>query len=628
MIEKLKFEVPRKATALLVALTTALGPAVAPAFGVAGPSRSSATATPIKHLVVIFQENVSFDHYFATYPFAANSTGSEPIFTSAPNTPSVNGLSGPLLTNNPNSVQPFRLTRAQALTCDQDHNYRDEQKGFNNGLMDKFVETLGVTSKTCDVGGYGKGVVMGYYDGNTVTAFWNYAQNYAMSDNSFATGFGPSTPGALNLIAAQTHGATLVNGSAAGNVSGNSVIGDARPAFDDCVPAGRTTVSLSGKNAGDLLNTKNITWGWFQGGFKPSSVNANGTAVCATQHANIGGAMITDYVPHHAPFQYYKSTANPHHLPPTSVAMIGQTDQANHQYDLADFFNALNAGNLPAVCYLKAAAYQDGHAVNSDPLDEQTFLVNTINAIQKSPFWSTTAVIIAYDDSDGWYDHVMPPIVSQSATPDDALTATGACGAGSATAYQGRCGYGPRLPLVVISPYSRVNFVDHSVTDQASILRFIEDNWGVGRIGDQSFDAIAGSLNNMFSFQGSGNARTLILDPSTGNPAGATSGGTGGSGTGGGPATTTAMAGPKSLTTAAPQVQLDGTASTSFDGKPLSYSWQPVTGSPSVALVAAQTATPTVQFAGGFGTYSFQLTVTDSAGKTATDTATINYVGR
>src|SRR3984885_835001 len=147
------------------------------------------TTTPIKHVVVIFQENVSFDHYFATYPVAANTNSSEPSFTASPNTPSVNGLTGPLMTANPNAAQPFRLTRAQAVTCDQDHNYADEQKAYNGGLMNKFVESVGVGSTSCDVGGYGAKIVMGYYDGNTVTALWNYAQSFAMSDNSFGTTF-------------------------------------------------------------------------------------------------------------------------------------------------------------------------------------------------------------------------------------------------------------------------------------------------------------------------------------------------------------------------------------------------------------------------------------------------------
>jgi phospholipase C len=565
---------------------------------------------------VIYQENVSFDHYFATYPVAANNNPSEPSFTASSNTPSVNGLNGPLLTANPNSAQPFRLSRAQSVTCDQDHNYPDEQKAYNGGLMNKFVESVGVGSASCDIAGYGAKVVMGYYDGNTVTAYWNYAQNFSMSDNSFSTTFGPSTPGAVNLISGQTHGATVTAGSAGGNVgSGGSVIGDPRPdpSLDDCTLAPpRTYITMSGKHVGDLLSAKNLTWGWFQGGFKPTSTKSDGTAVCAAHHVGISGddAVTTsgDYIPHHEPFQYYKQSSNPHHLPPTSVANIGKTDQANHQYDMSDFTAALAAGNLPAVSFLKAPGYQDGHAAYSNPLDEQTFVVNNINAIMQSPFWGTTAIIIAYDDSDGWYDHVMGPIVNQSATGDDNLSGPGLCGSATASPYQSRCGYGPRQPLLVISPFAKVNYVDHSVTDQSSILRFIEDNWSLGRIGDNSTDAIAGTLNNMFNFNNPV-ARPLVLDPNTGTVA------TGAQGT-------RAVANPKGAVTSWIEAELDGTQSSSAAG-PLTYSWTVAAFSKTATITGANTATPFVILTSGPGTYSFNLTVTDAAGNQSTDTATL-----
>ncbi|TMC37753.1 MAG: phospholipase, partial [Chloroflexi bacterium] len=156
-------------------------------------SRTSTTATPINHLVVIFDENISFDHYFGTYPFAKNLPG-EPQFNASRNTPSVNGLNMALLKANPNLANPTRLDRSQALTCDQDHNYKDEQLAFDHGLMDHFVQSVSGGSCT------DKSIVMDYYDGNTVTALWNYAQHFAMSDNSYDTVFGPSTPGALNLV--------------------------------------------------------------------------------------------------------------------------------------------------------------------------------------------------------------------------------------------------------------------------------------------------------------------------------------------------------------------------------------------------------------------------------------------
>ena len=131
--------------------------------------------------------------------------------------------------------------------------------------------------------------------------------------------------------------------------------------------------------------------------------------------------------------------------------MVGKTDRANHQYDISDFWNAADVGNLPAVSFLKAPQYQTGHPGYSDPIDEQAFLVDTINHLQMLPQWNSTAVIIAYDDSGGWYDHVMPPIISQSNDPvNDALLGPDLlCGHAPASAYQDRCGYGARLPIPV-----------------------------------------------------------------------------------------------------------------------------------------------------------------------------------
>ncbi len=475
------------------------------------------TTTPIHHVVVIFQENVAFDHYFGTYPLAANPAG-EPAFHAAPATPSVNGLlSGGMLYHNPNSVQPFRFDRSQNYTCDQDHDYGPEQEAFDGGLMDRFVETVGVGGSSCPDYGHGAGLVMGYYDGNTVTALWNLAQRFAMSDNSFGTTFGPSTPGAVNLVSGQTGRVDLAHtiGALSDAVVDDTVIGDPDPFYDDC--GSSTQIAMTGENVGDRLNAAGITWGWFQGGFKPTAT-AGGKAVCGAKTANLSGALQSDYSAHHEPFEYYASTANPHHLPPSSVAMIGHTDAANHQYDLTDFWNAVNAGNLPAVSFLKAKKSQDGHAGYSSPLDEQVFLAQTIDQLEKRPEWQDMAIFILYDDSDGWYDHQMPPIVNSSQSAADALNGPGICGrALSIHNLRGRCGYGPRLPLLAVSRWAKPNYVDHTVTDQSSVLRFIEDNWRLERIGAGSFDVIAGSLNGLFDFSHP-RATAVQLDPTTGQP--------------------------------------------------------------------------------------------------------------
>ena len=571
------------------------------------------TSTPIKHVVVIFQENVSFDHYFGTYPNADNTSGQP--FTAKRGTPKVNGLTNALLTANPNGVNPQRYDPTNindVLTCDQDHNYADEQKAFDGGKMDLFPQTVGTDggSKSPEGNLCNANDVMNYYDGNTVTALWNYAQRYAMSDNSYNTTFGPSSPGAINLVSGDTGNVDMTHTAnnpsiatsaspnadlTADGLGGYSLTSDAQPYYDDC--STRDAAAMSGTNIGDELNAAGLSWGWFQGGFRPSTsytdalaaigasgqptstvipdeFKAHGFNSLVPHSSNQGicdavtpvGAGLTspltpgtgqygykdDYIPHHEPFQYYASTANPHHLTiPTDasgqdtlagLATIGtdtqsyvngapQFDTPNHQYDTSDWNqlvaaianNELPPSALPAVSFLKAPGYQDGHGAYSDPFDEQQFVVNAINALQQTPDWNSTAVIISYDDSDGWYDHAFSGVTNPSASVADALTGTGMCGTGTPLAgEQGRCGYGPRLPLLVISPWAKRNFVSHTLTSQTSITKFLEDNWFLPRI-PGSFDSVTGSIDNMFNFdddQGftGANARPFILDAGTGQP--------------------------------------------------------------------------------------------------------------
>ncbi len=612
------------------------------------------TRTPIKHVVVIFQENVSFDHYFGTYPSAANTDG-QPFHASFL-TPPVDGLgpatsstlppglrhSSNLLTANPNTSNPARLDSSPIgnagspggqLTCDQDHNYSDEQQAFNGGAMDKFIQSVGTGSGTTSPFGTpcNANIVMDYYDGNTVTGMWNYAQHFAMSDNSYSTTFGPSAPGAINLISGDTGGvdtnpahqanspsiATSTSPNAdltADGTGGFSLTSDAQPFYDDC--STRDAAALTGQNVGDLLNARGLSWGWFQGGFRPNvgyheALAASGNNVnqptstftpdefktfysnaanrpahssnqanCSTVHPvgiALGGTgqwgFKDDYIPHHEPFQYYATTANPHHLTiPTNgsgsdtlagLATVGRDTQSfvggtpqfntpNHNYDISDFdqlvsaisHHALPSSALPAVSFLKAPGWQDGHAAYSDPADEQQFVTNEINALQHTPDWNSTAVIIAYDDSDGWYDHQYPGVQNPSLSPADNLTNTsftvsttgtsGQCGPKPQTTaplagQQGRCGFGPRQPFLVISPFARHNFVDHDMSNLASIPNLIEYNWRLGTI-PGSADLIQAGLDHsegvpfdiarMFEFRREGvqHGGTLFLDPTTGQP--------------------------------------------------------------------------------------------------------------
>jgi phospholipase C len=598
--------------------------------------------TPIRHVVEIFQENVSFDHYFGTYPQAANSDGQP--FHPLPHTPAVDGLlpatssslppslrhGANLLTANPNAALPQRLDSNATglpgdaggqLTCDQDHNYSDEQKAFDGGLMDKFVESVGTGSGKTPFGAPCEPkTVMDYYDGNTVTGLWNYAQHYAMSDNSYGTTFGPSSPGAINLVAGDTGEVDTAHEANSPSVAtptspnadlspdgrgGFSLTGDAQPYWDDC--STRDAVALKGRNIGDELNAAGLSWGWFQGGFRPTTsyqaaLEATGHAGQPTStfvpdefkaaelqkavpHASnqglcdavspvgeaLGGSgqygYKDDYIPHHEPFQYYASTANPHHLTlPTNshgrdtlagLETIGVDTQSyvggepqfntpNHNYDISDFEqlvtaisnHELPASALPAVSFLKAPGYQDGHAGYSDPADEQQFVTHTINEIMNTPAWRSTAIVINYDDSDGWYDHAYPGVANPSLSPADNLTNTtfsgptsGQCGPDPQTSAplggeQGRCGLGPRLPMLVISPYAKANHVDHNLSNQASTINFIEYNWhlpGIAGSFDQAqsktdkAEHVPFDLAGMFDFGAGGNP-PLPLNPNTGQP--------------------------------------------------------------------------------------------------------------
>ncbi len=673
---------------LLGLLAAGAAAAAVLAVGIAGaappgpPPGQDHTKTPIKHLVVIFQENVSFDHYFGTYPTAANTDG--PTFSARPGTPAVDGLlpatdssiptglqhTDDLTATNPNSALPLRLDSSPdglaggnggQETCDQDHNYSDEEQSFNGGAMDQFVQSVGKASGKTPNGAANcqPATVMDYYDGNSTTALWNYAQHYSMSDNSFDTTFGPSAPGAINLVSGDTGGvdtnplhqakspsiATSTSPDADLTPDGNngySLTSDAQPFWDDC--STRDAVALTGTNIGDELNAAGLSWGWFQGGFRPSTAFADaiksaqisaahpnqttaqffpdefsssftgkylppantssnlpsglGTtgdqALCNTYHAigvalgatsasdpaNPSGVNVApsnapwgykdDYIAHHEPFQYYASTANPHHLSvddgqlhgPNSLSSVGsdtqsfsgaygngpQFDTPNHNYDTSDFdalVAAINAGKLPAnalpaVTFLKAPGYEDGHAQYSNPRDEQAFVVDEINALEQSPDWSSTAVIVNYDDSDGWYDHVYSGVTNPSTSVADNLTnaalgkiqtgnpTSGKCGSGAPLGgQQGRCGFSSRLPMMLISPCAAPDQVDHNMSDQASIVNFIEYNWGLPSISG-SFDQALSSKDNsegipfdlagLFDFSNC-DVPAVQLDPKTGQVA-------------------------------------------------------------------------------------------------------------
>ena len=527
------------------------------------------TSTPIKHVVVIFEENISFDHYFGTYPNATNTSGQP--FYAAPGTPTVNGLTGSLLTANPNGVNPQRLDPSNVndlLTCDQNHDYTPEQFAFDNGAMDRFTAAGGTATTTRNEsdgpGLHGQRrheLLRRQHRHRHVElrpALRPERQLVRDDLRSVRPGraqsgvgqyrWGRSRPQRARRPHRRRHRRATATG-------GYSLI-SRRPAL-----LGRLLEPRRGRHdrhqrrrpaqrQGPELG---LVRGWLHPqhalhrvarhrlDLQPARTSPAGPP--APQTHNVGAALggtgqwgtKADYIPHHEPFQYYASTANPHHLAPASLSVVGtdtatpgQFNTANHQYDRRTstaWWQPSRTGklapiHLPAVSFLKAPGYQDGHADYSDPIDEQKFVVNEINSLEALPTWSSTAVVIAYDDSDGWYDHVYSGVTNPSQTASDVLTGTGQCGTGTTYLFneQGRCGYGPRLPLLVISPYAKSNFVSNTLTDQSSIIKFIDQNWSLGQIPGSAAN-IAGSLDGMFNFSpGAAKTPALILSPKTGQP--------------------------------------------------------------------------------------------------------------
>lgn len=375
------------------------------------------------------------------------------------------------------------------------------------------------------------GHVMGYYDGNSATALWNYAQHYAMNDNFHQLTYGPSTPGHINLVYGTvgpidtTYSKFLdlmediVLGDLMVDFRGHLYVqGDLNPYFDKCSgysspDSDRPTVAvaISIPNIGDLLSSLKISWGFFSAGFTaPDTCTAYMPSQFGESTSAVSPQFDSTYSASVEPFQYSPTTSNPQHLLPAVGEAIGSGGQANHQYDLSSFISALDGNQLPAVSYLKPKAHQSSHGDYSSVGDEQNWLVNIVNKIQLSDSYKSgdTAIIIMEDDSDGGYDHVMLP-------PKRSFN-------GNST-----YGPGPRLVFEIISPYAKNNYVDSTNTDQSSINHFIKYNWGITqKINQYSTDENSGALLNMFDFTKKPELTPLLLycdgsvyDGSSGTPA-------------------------------------------------------------------------------------------------------------
>ncbi len=351
---------------------------------------SAGQSSPIKHIVVIMQENHTFDNYFGTYPGANGIANS----TNVPDAPGSNRY-----------FHPFHLTN-DTSRHDLCHSWGCAHTAYDNGNMDGFVSAENSTS------------TLGYYDYRDIPYYWDYASQFVLMDNYFSSEMSQSFPNHIYLLAGQADGVT----------------------------ANKYNVTLNFNSILDELNSKNITWRYYAGGFGAT----NGwNPVSAFKSYNSNSVF------------FYRHMAFPSTF---------NTDIRNSSF------------TLPSVVFIMPGTSQDSEHPPNDVKIGEHRVVGIINSVMQSPYWNSTAIFLTWDDYGGWYDHVPPPQVD---------------------AY----GYGFRVPCLIISPYARQGF-DHTLADHTSILKFIESVFGLPSLSQR--DSKANNLMEGFDFVQSPRAPLIL----------------------------------------------------------------------------------------------------------------------
>jgi len=443
----------------------------------------------VDHIVVIYQENRSFDHYFGAY---RNPHGTATVanlldregeidarFTGLQRNPAgipyhylsvpydVAGFYPAILENRPFHLAPY-VPATHNVIWDPTHNFFRMFAQINGGRMDQFV-ALALALHPAHPEQMSKltpvqlslelskpsGAVLGFYTRDDIPHYHALADEYVLLDNFFQAMSGGSTGNALYLASARS--AVWNEAPARLKISQTPTLVDLPydkdgilindlPPLNGPTEVGESRLKIAPPpeqqtypSIGDRLNTANISWAWYN-----ENWNAMKPWALKTAFGPGDGSAVIDtlnlYVPHHNPFQYYPSwQANVH---------------AGHMRDTEDFKEDLRSGHLPQVSFIKATGIHDEHPAQSAPSWGENWVMGFLRALGNSAAWSRTVVIITYDEGGGFWDHVPPP------QPD---------------AY----GCGTRMPALLISPFARRGYVDHKVGDTTSVLAFIATRFGL-----------------------------------------------------------------------------------------------------------------------------------------------------
>ncbi len=416
-------------------------------------AESSTALGKINHIIVIYLENHSFDNLYGLFP---NANG----LARAVNAPLQTDLDGKpyqvlpstkdarFATNLPN--QAFSIEKyvpANEKTDDLVHRFYQNQAQINGGRNDKFVAVSDAAS-----------LVMGYYDGSQLP-LWQYAKKYTLADNFYQGAFGGSFLNHFWLVCACTpsyfdapesmrivldaKGELLKDGSVTADGYAVNTIQPTSIPFERGVDTLKRLPIQEMPTIGDRLTEKGISWAWYAGGWNDA----------------VSGKPDPDFQYHHQPFGYFKNFTE------------GTVGRQQHLKDESDFLAEIQSGKLPAVSFYKPLGEFNEHPGYADVLTGDQHVANIVGSIERSPLWKDSVIIITYDENGGFWDHVAPPI-------------------------KDRWGPGTRVPALIISPYAKKGFVDHTEYDSTSILKLIELRFGIKPLGSR--DAAANGLTNAF----------------------------------------------------------------------------------------------------------------------------------
>jgi acid phosphatase len=416
---------------------------------------ASGDITKINHVVVIYLENHSFDNLYGEFAgaegLAAAANAAKQIgATGAAYTtlPQVNG--SPVPTTLPNA--PFDIDQyvpATVATRDLVHRYYQEQMQIDGGKMDKFAQVSDA-----------QGLSMGYYH-TAGLPLATEAANYTLADHFFHSAFGgsflnhiffiaaaaPVFPGAPASVVAtlDANGNLVTDGFVTPDGYAVNTAFTVNAPHPSTTPVNQLVPNQTLPTIGDRLSDASVTWAWYSGGWNDA----------------LAGHPDPLFQFHHQPFAYFAKYAD------------GTAAKAAHLKDETDFMAAAAAGTLPAVSFVKPLGGNNEHPGYTDLMTGENHTMQLINAVRNGPNWKDAAIIITYDEHGGFWDHVAPPVVD-------------------------KWGPGARVPALIISPYAKKHFIDHTQYETVSILSFIEKRWNLAPLGPH--DTKAANLTAAFDF--------------------------------------------------------------------------------------------------------------------------------